>query len=115
MDRPCWRSGRPGARRPWPVRPARRDRSWAKLVAGAAPVEQDGGMNVTILLFDGLTALDAVGPYEVLWRVPGVHLEFVAAEAGIKRSDNGGLLGLEASRALADVTATDVLVVPGGF
>jgi putative intracellular protease/amidase len=72
-------------------------------------------MNVTILLFDGLTALDAVGPYEVLSRVPGANLEFVAAEPGIKRTDNGGLLGLLAPRALAEVTATDVLVVPGGF
>jgi putative intracellular protease/amidase len=72
-------------------------------------------MNVTILLFDGLTALDAVGPYEVLWRVPGARVEFVAAEPGIKRTDNGGLLGLLAPRALAEATATDVLVVPGGF
>ncbi|HWW53516.1 MAG TPA: DJ-1/PfpI family protein [Acidimicrobiales bacterium] len=72
-------------------------------------------MNVTILLFDGLTALDAVGPYEVLWRVPGAELEFVAADPGIKRTDNGGLVGLLAPIALADVTATDVLVIPGGF
>jgi hypothetical protein len=72
-------------------------------------------MNVTILLFDGLTALDAVGPYEVLWRVPGASLEFVAAETGIKRTDNGGLLGLLATRPLAEVGATDVLVVPGGL
>ncbi|HWW53767.1 MAG TPA: DJ-1/PfpI family protein [Acidimicrobiales bacterium] len=72
-------------------------------------------MNVTILLFDGLTALDAVGPYEVLWRVPGATLEFVAAEPGVKYTDNGGLLGLVATKSLAEVAATDVLLVPGGF
>jgi putative intracellular protease/amidase len=81
----------------------------------AAFAGKDVGMNVTILLFDGLTALDAVGPYEVLWRVPGATLEFVAVAPGIKHTDNGGLLGLVATRAIADVRATDVLVVPGGF
>ena len=68
---------------------------------------------LAILLFDGLTALDAVGPYEVLSRVPDVDLCFVAAEAGVKRSDNG-LLALVADRAIADVPRPDILLVPGG-
>jgi len=68
---------------------------------------------LAILLFDGLTVLDAVGPYEVLSRVPGIDLSFVAAEPGVKRSDNG-LLALVAERSIDDVPRPDVLLVPGG-
>ncbi len=46
-------------------------------------------MRIAILIFDKLTALDAVGPYEVLSRVPGAELSFVAKEAGAKRTDTG--------------------------
>ena len=71
-------------------------------------------MHVTILLFDGLTALDAIGPYEVLWRLPDTTVEFAAPAAGTVRTDNG-ILGLTANVALEDVRGTDILVVPGGF
>jgi putative intracellular protease/amidase len=70
-------------------------------------------MNVTILLYDDFTALDAVGAYEVLRLLPGARVQFVAKTAGIQRSDARSL-GLIAERDLASVTATDVLVVPGG-
>jgi len=70
-------------------------------------------MNVTILLYDDFTALDAIGPYEVLRFLPGARVQFVAKTAGIQRSD-ARTLGLIAERDLASVTATDVLVVPGG-
>jgi putative intracellular protease/amidase len=70
-------------------------------------------MNVTILLYDDFTALDAVGPYEVLRLLPCARVQFVAKTAGIQRSDARSL-GLIAERDLASVTATDVLVVPGG-
>jgi putative intracellular protease/amidase len=69
--------------------------------------------SLAILLFDGLTALDAIGPYEVLSRVPGVDLSLVAAMPGVQRSDNG-LLRLVADRAIDDVPRPDVLLVPGG-
>ena len=46
---------------------------------------------VAILLFDNLTALDAVGPYEVLRSLPDSTLRFVAAEPGLKRTDHGAL------------------------
>jgi transcriptional regulator GlxA family with amidase domain len=68
---------------------------------------------VAILLFDRVTALDAVGPYEVLSRVPGVDLRFVANEARIHRTDSG-MLGLVADHTIDAVTAPDVVVVPGG-
>lgn len=70
-------------------------------------------MNIAILIFDKLTALDAIGPYEVLSRLPGAELSFVAKEAGLKRTDTGRL-GLNADLAIADAAAPDVLLVPGG-
>src|ERR1051325_3259522 len=71
-------------------------------------------MQIAILLFEGLTALDAVGPYEVLSRLPGAETIFVAAEAGPKRPDNG-LLALVADKTLDEVPNPDVVVVPGGM
>jgi transcriptional regulator GlxA family with amidase domain len=70
-------------------------------------------MDIAILLFDRLTGLDAVGPYEVLSRIPDVNLTFVATEAGPKRTDTKAL-ALVADATLADVPHPDILVVPGG-
>jgi transcriptional regulator GlxA family with amidase domain len=70
-------------------------------------------MKTSILIFDGITALDAIGPYEVLRNVPGWEVEFVAATTGEKRTDSGHL-GLSADRALEEVTETDIVLVPGG-
>ena len=70
-------------------------------------------MLITIPLFDRFTALDAVGPYEVLSRLPGAEVVFVAEQAGPVHTDTRALT-LVADRALADVDACDVVVVPGG-
>jgi transcriptional regulator GlxA family with amidase domain len=70
-------------------------------------------MDVAILLYDRFTALDAIGPYEVLSRLPGARVRFVAVEAGPLTSDNG-MLSLVAEAALADVVEPDVVLVPGG-
>ena len=70
-------------------------------------------MQIAIPLFERLTALDAIGPYEVLSRLPGAEVVFVAAEAGPKRTDTGAL-SLTADRALGEVLQPDVVVVPGG-
>ena len=70
-------------------------------------------MLITIPLYDRFTALDAVGPYEVLSRLPSAEVVFVAEEAGPVRTDTRALT-LVAERALADVDACDVVVVPGG-
>ncbi len=70
-------------------------------------------MLITIPLFDRFTALDAVGPYEVLSRLPGAEVVFVAEQAGPVRTDTRALT-LVADRALDDVDACDVVVVPGG-
>lgn len=70
-------------------------------------------MEIAILLFDGTTHLDSVGPYEVLHNLPDADVKFVAKERKVHR-DKCGMLGLAADFTLADVTAPDILVVPGG-
>ena len=71
-------------------------------------------MKIAIPLYDRFTALDAVGPYEVLSRLPGAEVSFVAAEPGPKRTDNG-MLALARRRRARRLPDPDVLVVPGGF
>ncbi len=70
-------------------------------------------MKIAILVFPRLTALDAVGPYEVLSRLPGAELTFVAPDPGELRTDTGRL-GITADAAIADLRNPDILVVPGG-
>jgi putative intracellular protease/amidase len=70
-------------------------------------------MQIAIPLFDRLTALDAVGPYEVLSRLPGATVHFVAAEPGVYRTDTRAL-GLTADLGYDELPSPDVLVVPGG-
>lgn len=70
-------------------------------------------MQIAILLFDRLTALDAVGPYEVLSRLPGAEVAFVGERTGQVRTDTGSL-GLTVDAVLGDVPAPDIVVVPGG-
>jgi transcriptional regulator GlxA family with amidase domain len=69
-------------------------------------------MEIAIPLYDRFTALDAVGPYEVLWRVPGARVRWVGAEARPYSTDRG--LRLIAEATLDDVPSPDILVVPGG-
>ena len=70
-------------------------------------------MNIAIVLYDKLTALDAIGPYEVLSRLPGAKATFVATSAGPVRTDND-MLTLQADRSLAEVGEPDIVLVPGG-
>ena len=71
-------------------------------------------MKIVLVLFEGITALDVVGPYEVLSRLPGADVCFAGPRAGLVRTDNR-VLGLQVDVALADVPTADVLLVPGGF
>jgi putative intracellular protease/amidase len=70
-------------------------------------------MKIAILVFDRITALDAIGPYEVLSRIPGAELCFVASARGEKRTDTGAL-GISADATLAESPDPDVVLVPGG-
>lgn len=70
-------------------------------------------MQIAIVLFDRFTALDAVGPYETLGRLPDSEVVFVAEETGPVRTDTGRL-ALTADRTFAEVPSPDIVIVPGG-
>lgn len=70
-------------------------------------------MDIAILLYDGITALDAIGPYEVLRCLPGAKIHFVAKDVGPVRADSKSL-SLVADYKLADVTRPEIVLVPGG-
>ena len=69
-------------------------------------------IHAVIPLYDGFTALDVVGPYQMLALTPGVRVTLAAAEAGPVRDDRR-MLQLVADP-LHDVDRPDVVVVPGG-
>lgn len=70
-------------------------------------------MRLSIVLFDGFTALDIVGGYEVLASVPGVDVEFVAAQTGLVNADTRRL-ALLGYRSFEETQTTDLLYIPGG-
>jgi putative intracellular protease/amidase len=70
-------------------------------------------VEIAILLFDGITALDAVGPYEVLQRVPGSEIVWLAQEPGPVRTDRGQL-SIVADAAYEEVPDPEIVLVPGG-
>jgi transcriptional regulator GlxA family with amidase domain len=70
-------------------------------------------MQTAILLYDGMTVLDAIGPYDVFRSVPGWEVRFVGKERGEVR-DEPGRLGIHADHALDEVTEADIVLVPGG-
>jgi transcriptional regulator GlxA family with amidase domain len=70
-------------------------------------------MKIAIPLYDRFTALDAIGPYEVLSRLPGASVTFLAERPGPVRTDNG-MLTLLAERGFAELPEPDIVLVPGG-
>jgi len=70
-------------------------------------------MEIAIPLFDRFTALDAVGPYQVLAGLPGAQVRFLGPEAGPVRADNR-MLTLVAEAPYEDSPTPDILVFPGG-
>jgi putative intracellular protease/amidase len=71
-------------------------------------------MQIAIPLFDRFTALDAVGPYEVLQRIPSIDVIFLGHRRGEVRTENG-MLGVTCDATFDEVGAPDVVVVPGGI
>lgn len=68
---------------------------------------------IAIPLFPRVTALDAIGPYEVLQRLPGYEVVFVGVERGVVRTENA-MLGLSVDATFEEVVRPDVVVFPGG-
>lgn len=73
----------------------------------------DKKTHVTMLLYPGTTVLDWVGPYEALWRVPGVELVLAGKTTELMKSESG-IVDYKANVALDQVERTDVLIIPGG-
>ena len=71
-------------------------------------------MKIAIALFEQVTALDAVGPYEVLQRLPGAEICFVGHRKGEVRTDNG-FLGMTVDYTFDEIPNPDIVLVPGGF
>jgi transcriptional regulator GlxA family with amidase domain len=76
--------------------------------------KQNKPFQVAILLYPGVTALDAVGPWEVLSRMPDTEVRFVGKEVGPVITE-GRVLLLGVSHALAETSSPDLLLVPGGM
>ncbi|QEU82771.1 DJ-1/PfpI family protein [Streptomyces subrutilus] len=70
-------------------------------------------MQIAVLLYDRFTALDAVGPFDTLGRLPGARTVFVAERPGPVRNDSGQL-SLVAEKGLGEVLRPDIVIVPGG-
>jgi transcriptional regulator GlxA family with amidase domain len=69
-------------------------------------------VQIAILLFDDITILDAVGPYEVLSRIPGAAVTWVASSPGPKKAKGG--LTLMAERSFDEVPSPQIVLIPGG-
>ena len=72
-----------------------------------------GRFRIAIPVFDRMTALDAIGPYEVLQRIPTFDITFVGQAVGEVRTENA-MLGLRADATFEELTEPDVIVFPGG-
>jgi putative intracellular protease/amidase len=69
-------------------------------------------MQIVFLFYDGMTALDAIGPHEILFRLPEAKVLRVAEHAGLIETESNHLI-LKAEYNLSEISQADVLVVPG--
>jgi putative intracellular protease/amidase len=70
-------------------------------------------VQIAILLYDRFTALDAIGPYEVLSRLDGAEVIFAAERPGPVHTDTG-MLTITADAAIGELAHPDIVLVPGG-
>ena len=70
-------------------------------------------LQIVIPLFPEFTALDAIGPYEVVQHNPGVAVTFIGHQVGLVRSDNGQL-AIQMDATFEDFPEPDLIVFPGG-
>jgi transcriptional regulator GlxA family with amidase domain len=77
---------------------------------GRTPVSEK--RQIAIVLYPGVTALDALGPYEVLKFLPDVEVRFVAHEPGPVATDHGILI-VGATHSFDETPAPFLVLVPG--
>src|SRR6185369_5544825 len=75
--------------------------------------KDDRPFQIAILLYPGVTALDAVGPWEVLSRMPNTEVRFVGKEVGPVTTE-GGSLALGITHTVRETPSPDLVLVPGG-
>ncbi|KAL2620399.1 hypothetical protein R1flu_000604 [Riccia fluitans] len=68
---------------------------------------------IAIPIFDGITALDAIGPFDCVQHLPNVQVVFVSHKPGAYRTSYG-YLSLNATASFDDVPSPDIIIVPGG-
>ena len=87
--------------------------SRTQALAGEREKPVSNTLDVVIYLYNRMTVLDAIGPYEVMRCVPNARVRFAAKKAGLVQPDSG-LQMLNAEHAIAEIDSADVLIVPGG-
>ncbi len=70
-------------------------------------------MQIAIVVYPNFTALDFIGPYEVLRMLPDAEVRFLWKETGPVAADSGVLL-IGATHTFDETTNPDVVLVPGG-
>ena len=70
-------------------------------------------LTIALLLYDGFTALDVAGPYEVFSKIPNAKVHFVAEKKGLYADTKG--MQVMADTSLDELPFPDMLIVPGGF
>lgn len=68
-------------------------------------------MNIVFFFYNNMTALDVIGPHEILARLPGATVQRAAIKAGGILTDSGIIL--TADQEISEVSSADVLVIPG--
>lgn len=72
-------------------------------------------MQIAIVAYEKMAALDAIGPFEVFAHLPDATVRWVGLEPGVVRTEEGkGGVGINVDAAIEDVAAPDIIVVPGG-
>lgn len=74
-------------------------------------MNEKSGLQIVFLFYEGMTALDAIGPYEVLSRLPGAKVKRCSLHSGPVRTCSG--LTLIAEHQLSDISQADILLIPG--
>jgi putative intracellular protease/amidase/YHS domain-containing protein len=88
-------------------------KSHAELMTEMFPKPKINIKTVGILLYDGYTTLDAMGPYQVFSEMMGVNVFFVGRTKGLIANMNG--MKVQCDTSISEVKQLDILVIPGGF
>jgi putative intracellular protease/amidase len=71
-------------------------------------------MDIAIVAFENMAALDAIGPFEVLAHLPGATIHWVGLDTGVVRTEENSGVGINIDERIEDVPRPDIVVVPGG-